>query len=74
MHVDSVTKGERREARPLPTSVPFGGGMLDMILIGVFFILIGVQVISIFNNWTSGLIAIGTGASFIYWRYLVEKR
>jgi hypothetical protein len=45
-----------------------------MILAGSFFLLVGFQIISVFNNWGSGLIAIGIGASLIYWRYLIEKR
>lgn len=45
-----------------------------MILGGLFFILIGAQVISVYNNWASGLTAIALGAGLIYGRYLLEKR
>lgn len=45
-----------------------------MIYIGALLILIGMQVISVFNNWSSGLFAIAMGVAFIYGRYLLEKR
>jgi hypothetical protein len=45
-----------------------------MILAGVFFLLVGAQVISVYNNWSSGLSAIAIGSALIYGRYLLEKR
>jgi hypothetical protein len=45
-----------------------------MILVGIFFILIGTQVISVYDNWSSGLLAIAIGSALIYGRYLLEKR
>jgi hypothetical protein len=45
-----------------------------MILIGVFLILVGAQVISVFDNWSQGLTTICIGTSLIYGRYLLEKR
>lgn len=45
-----------------------------MIIIGVFFLLAGVQVISVFDNWASGLLTIAFGACLIYGGYLREKR
>ena len=44
-----------------------------MILIGVFFLLAGAQVISAFDNWTSGLMTMALGACLIYGGYLREK-
>jgi hypothetical protein len=74
MHTDGVAKGQRRKGRPLPTRYASRWGVPCMILAGSFFLLVGFQIISVFNNWGSGLIAIGIGASLIYWRYLIEKR
>lgn len=45
-----------------------------MILAGVFFIFAGVQVITVFDNWSSGLTSVALGAGLIYGRYLLEKR
>jgi hypothetical protein len=74
VYTDSPTEGQRREGRPLSARHASRWGVPCMILAGSFFLLVGFQIISVFNNWGSGLIAIGIGASLIYWRYLIEKR
>jgi hypothetical protein len=48
--------------------------VLGMILIGIFFLLAGAQVISVFDNWASGLLTIAFGVCLIYGGYLREKR
>lgn len=45
-----------------------------MIIGGLFFILIGTQAISVYDNWSSGLLAIAIGSALIYGRYKLEKR
>ena len=44
-----------------------------MIFIGAFLILIGAQAISVFDNWSSGLMTIAMGVLFIYGRFKLEK-
>jgi hypothetical protein len=44
-----------------------------MILAGGFFLLVGAQIISVYSNWSSGLLAIAIGSALIYGRYLIEK-
>lgn len=45
-----------------------------MILAGTFLLLVGAQIIAVYNNWTSGLLTMGIGCALIYGRYLIEKR
>lgn len=44
-----------------------------MIYIGSLLVLTGLQVINVFNNWGSGMFAIGMGALLIYGRFRLEK-
>jgi hypothetical protein len=73
VHIDGVAKSQRRKGRPLPTRHASCRGVFGMILIGVFFLLAGAQVISAFDNWTSGLMTMALGACLIYGGYLREK-
>lgn len=44
-----------------------------MIFVGAILILMGAQTISVFNNFSNGLVLIGLGALLIYGRFKLEK-